>query len=183
MRRTSASRLERIQTSLGVCRKTTASPGKRRRLGTPPSQQRESSTKGMPPAATLSLAISISFLAHGFRMGLVVSAMRFCARAPPRCWSNAEPGKFLSMMGPGPVSPGTLRNAVPLDKTHVLPFDEKSGIALLGLPAGCAWEFVQTSPAERTSPAKMLPESVRLSRSRVLIEGSFALVALNALDR
>src|SRR5882724_7004834 len=109
----------------------------------------------MPPAATLSLAISISCLAHGFRMGLVVSAMRFCARAPPRCWSNAEPGKFLSMIGPGPVSPGALRNAVPLDKTQVLPADEKSGIAPPGV-AGWAAEFAAYTPAPRIRPAKTL---------------------------
>src|SRR5258708_38238998 len=113
----------------------------------------------MPPAATLSLAISISCLAHGFRMGLLVSAMRFCERAPPRCWSNDEPGKFLSMIGPGPLSPGALRNAVPLDKTHVLPFEEKSGSAPPGAGAGCA----PTTPPQSRSAARRLPENTRLA--------------------
>src|SRR6266852_3739374 len=113
----------------------------------------------MPPAATLSLAISISCLAHGFRMGLVVSAMRFCERAPPRCWSNAEPGKFLSMIGPGAVAPGARRNAVPLDKTQGLPFEEKSGIAPLGVDA----EFAPFTPPQRRSPARRPPESMRLA--------------------
>jgi hypothetical protein len=66
------------------------------------------------------------------------------------------------MMGPGPVSPGTLRNAVPLDKTHVLPFDEKSGIAF-GPGADCVAEFAPIAPPQRRSPARRPPENMRLA--------------------
>jgi hypothetical protein len=58
------------------------------------------------------------------------------------------------MIGPGPVSPGTLRNAVPLDKTHVLPFDEKSGIA----PLDCAAEFAPTAAPQKRRPANRVVE-------------------------
>src|SRR5215471_542552 len=124
MRRTCASRFERKYTTFGVCKKTTASPGKRSTDGTPPSQHRESSTNGTPPAITLSFAMSISFLAQGFRIGLVVSATWFCS---PNLF--LKPG--LSTIGPGPVSPSTFRESTPLDKTQVLLFEEKSGMASL----------------------------------------------------
>jgi len=66
------------------------------------------------------------------------------------------------MIGPGPVSPGALRNAVPLDKTHVLPFDEKSGIAF-GAGADCVAEFAPIATPQSRSPARRLPENTRLA--------------------
>jgi hypothetical protein len=67
------------------------------------------------------------------------------------------------MIGPGPVSPGALRNAVPLDKTQVLPFDEKSGIATLGPEADCAAEFAPFTAPQRRIPARRLLEKMRLA--------------------
>src|SRR5579871_1164265 len=73
--------------------------------------------------------MSISFFAHGLRMGLLVSAMRgtsSCLYSLPCC-----------MMGPGPVSPGTLKYAVPFIRTQVILLEEKSGIRA-GAGVGCA---------------------------------------------
>jgi hypothetical protein len=77
------------------------------------------------------------------------------------------------MIGPGPVSPGTLKYAVPFIKTHVILFEEKSGVSLLGTPAGCARNACQTAPVLRRSTEAMLAVIKRRDVVRALIDISF----------
>jgi hypothetical protein len=62
------------------------------------------------------------------------------------------------MMGPGPVSPGALKNAVPFISTHVILFDDKSGIpagpAVAWALACCQIAPVQTIAARQTNTSE-----------------------------
>src|SRR5579864_7037993 len=66
-----------IVTSVGDCRMNSAPPSSTSKPGTPAAWQEERAVKANLPASTASLSFFITSFAHCFRLGLLMSEMRW----------------------------------------------------------------------------------------------------------
>src|SRR5207244_5347424 len=124
---------------LGDCRIYRAPPSSTSKPGTPAGRQEERAVKANFPASTWSLSFFITSFAHCFRLGLLMSPMRWVGCCPVMRDSSFEMYLWAGSCPIGFGEPGTGRGApMPIPRQAVWTVGEKTGSALAAIACSTA---------------------------------------------